>query len=179
MVATNILQRKVHLAMHNIIGVKNKFAVLAGPTKKTVLHFWRMVWEYKVQVIAMLTKCVEMGKVSLCIHNTNKYNHFKSFQKKCLQYWPESLHETVTHGDMLNVTFSSSTSFAECEIRKFKVKSVSMKQYQLYFTLILPYTALGTGKEIAESDSVSLHCLARSWRARKCHVSHQFHSLCA
>ena len=64
---------------------------------------------------------------SHCVHNTNKYNYLKSFQKKCLQYWPESLHETVTHGDMLNVIFSSATSFAEYEVRKFKVKSVRMK----------------------------------------------------
>ena len=35
----------------------------AGPMKQTVDDFWRMVWEYKVQGIVTLTKCVEMGKV--------------------------------------------------------------------------------------------------------------------
>ena len=35
----------------------------AGPMKQTVDDFWRMVWEYKVQGIVALTRCVEMGKV--------------------------------------------------------------------------------------------------------------------
>ena len=40
---------------------------VVGPMKRTVLHFWRMVWEYRVQAIVMLTKCVEMGKVNHCM----------------------------------------------------------------------------------------------------------------
>ena len=36
-----------------------------GPMKETVTHFWRMVWEYKIQAIVMLTRCFEMGKVSI------------------------------------------------------------------------------------------------------------------
>ena len=62
-----------------------------------------------------------------CFLHTLEYISLKSLQKKCFQYWPESLHETITPGDMLSVTFSSSTLFAEYEVRKFKVKSVRMK----------------------------------------------------
>ena len=29
----------------------------------TVADFWRMVWQYKINHIVMLTKCLEAGKV--------------------------------------------------------------------------------------------------------------------
>ena len=44
---------------------------------------------------------------------------------ECTQYWPERLHETTTLGNGYTVTLSSSLPFAEYEIRKFKVQSVS------------------------------------------------------
>ena len=34
----------------------------------TVSDFWRMVWEYKIATIVMLTRCVEMSKVCLGVH---------------------------------------------------------------------------------------------------------------
>ena len=30
----------------------------------TVADFWRMVWQYKINHIVMLTKCLEAGRVS-------------------------------------------------------------------------------------------------------------------
>ena len=91
----------------------------------TIDHFWRMVWEYKIQVIIMLTRCVEMSRVS---HNTNCiHNIFQCMatQEKCAMYWPESVNTSITTADMLKVTLSSSMPFAEYEIREFKVRSVS------------------------------------------------------
>jgi len=37
----------------------------AGPTKNSVDDFWRMIWEYDVATIFMLTHLVENGKVRL------------------------------------------------------------------------------------------------------------------
>ncbi|ELT96726.1 hypothetical protein CAPTEDRAFT_172805 [Capitella teleta] len=43
-----------------------------GPMDNTAQHFWQMVWEQEVEVIAMLTKLMEHGK------------------PKCFRYWPEA-----------------------------------------------------------------------------------------
>ena len=43
-----------------------------GPLPITTSDFWRMVWEQKCQVVAMVTLDMECGKV------------------KCHRYWPES-----------------------------------------------------------------------------------------
>ena len=39
-----------------------------GPTPATKNDFWRMVWEYDVDMIVMLTKRLETGKVRLYQH---------------------------------------------------------------------------------------------------------------
>ncbi|XP_062975619.1 tyrosine-protein phosphatase non-receptor type 18 [Elgaria multicarinata webbii] len=62
-----------------IQGVDNRRCYIAtqGPLPHTVLDFWRMVWQYRVKVIVMACREVEMGK------------------KKCERYWPlaeEALH---------------------------------------------------------------------------------------
>ena len=44
---------------------KREYAVVQGPLPATVNDFWRLVWEQKARAIVMLTKCVEMGKVSV------------------------------------------------------------------------------------------------------------------
>ena len=38
----------------------------SGPMPNTISDFWRMIWEYKLQNIVMLTKCMEAGRV--CTH---------------------------------------------------------------------------------------------------------------
>ncbi|KAH0628947.1 hypothetical protein JD844_010612 [Phrynosoma platyrhinos] len=55
-----------------IQGVDNKRCYIAtqGPLPHTVLDFWRMIWQYRVKVIVMACREVEMGK------------------KKCERYWP-------------------------------------------------------------------------------------------
>ncbi|CAI8015243.1 Receptor-type tyrosine-protein phosphatase alpha [Geodia barretti] len=85
----------------------NRYIAAQAPLNETIDHFWRMVWEYEIEAIVMLTKCVEMTR------------------EKSAQYWPESLCETITPGDRLSVTLSSSTPYAEYYVRKLLVKHLT------------------------------------------------------
>ncbi|CAI8036777.1 Tyrosine-protein phosphatase Lar, partial [Geodia barretti] len=85
----------------------NKYIAAQAPLNETIDHFWRMVWEYEIEAIVMLTKCVEMTR------------------EKSAQYWPESLSEIITPGDRLSVTLSSSTPYAEYHVRKLLVKHLT------------------------------------------------------
>ena len=83
-----------------------------------------MVWEYEIEAIVMLTKCVEMTRVSLSLWSLFVNSDSCVPQEKSAQYWPESLSETITPGDRLSVTLSSSTPYAEYHVRKLLVKHV-------------------------------------------------------
>jgi len=54
----------------------NTYIATQGPLPQTIFDFWRMVWQYDVQIILMLTKILENGRM------------------KCHKYWPEAEHET-------------------------------------------------------------------------------------
>ncbi|XP_031650355.1 tyrosine-protein phosphatase non-receptor type 22 isoform X8 [Oncorhynchus kisutch] len=60
-----------------IKGVSGARAYIAtqGPLPHTVLDFWRMLWEYNIEVIVMACREYEMGR------------------KKCERYWPEKQEE--------------------------------------------------------------------------------------
>ena len=76
-----------------------------------------------MQAIIMLTRCVEMGKVS---HNVFSKSVIISLntQEKCVQYWPSKLHDRYS-GDRFTVTLTSTTPHVEYGIRHFEVHSVS------------------------------------------------------
>ncbi|KFP29303.1 Tyrosine-protein phosphatase non-receptor type 20, partial [Colius striatus] len=60
------------------VGEKEHFYIITqGPLPVTVADFWQMVWESESDVIAMMTKEVELGQV------------------KCHRYWPEPSHDSI------------------------------------------------------------------------------------
>ena len=102
-------------------------SLLSAPLIETIDHFWRMIWEYGVETIVMLTRCVELSRVSYptCLVVCVNHETSTTTQDKCAQYWPESLNENITPGDRISVTLLASTPYAEYHIRKFLVKHVS------------------------------------------------------
>ena len=42
-----------------------------GPLAETVDDFWRMIWEFKLPTIVMLTHLVEMSKVYTCTKDSH------------------------------------------------------------------------------------------------------------
>ncbi|XP_060589350.1 tyrosine-protein phosphatase non-receptor type 12-like isoform X2 [Ruditapes philippinarum] len=65
-----------------------------GPVQTTVYDFWRMIIQYKVKVIAMACKLIEMGK------------------RKCEQYWPDMEEDVEEYRD-ITVTLVSTEDIAD------------------------------------------------------------------
>ncbi|XP_075574035.1 FERM and PDZ domain-containing protein 2 [Pelecanus crispus] len=60
------------------VGEEEHFYIITqGPLPSTMADFWQMVWESESDVIAMMTKEVELGQV------------------KCHRYWPEPPHDSI------------------------------------------------------------------------------------
>lgn len=68
---------------------EKKFICTQGPTPQTFFDFWRMIWEQKVVVVVMVTRCQERGRT------------------KCGQYWPKYEDETVTYGHLTVTNIAS------------------------------------------------------------------------
>ena len=68
-----------------------------GPLSKTVVDFWRMVWQEHVHTVVMVTNIKENNKV------------------KCHQYWPNT-EDTASFGPF-TVTLSEQQMFADYTIR--------------------------------------------------------------
>ncbi len=75
---------------------------IIGPKDKTVVDYWRMVWEEQVAVVVMVTRCVEVGK------------------RKCAQYWPESDSGSSKHGNY-SITVSNVQKCEGYDLRTFKL----------------------------------------------------------
>ena len=62
---------------------------VTAPLTQTIDHFWRMVWECNVEAIVMLTKCVEMNRVSWNESNSALFtlkNHRRKVQSTGLTH---------------------------------------------------------------------------------------------
>ncbi|XDV46065.1 hypothetical protein PO909_014028 [Leuciscus waleckii] len=101
-----------------IKGVLGSRAYIAtqGPLPNTVLDFWRMLWEYNVQVVVMACREFEMGR------------------KKCERYWPESK-EDVFMCEPFTIHYESDENKGEYLIRTLKVtcKQESRTLKQLHY----------------------------------------------
>ncbi|XP_016378006.1 tyrosine-protein phosphatase non-receptor type 22-like isoform X1 [Sinocyclocheilus rhinocerous] len=101
-----------------IKGVLGSRAYIAtqGPLPNTVLDFWRMLWEYNVQVIVMACREFEMGR------------------KKCERYWPESKDEVFVC-EPFTIYYESDENKGEYLTRTLKVtfKQVSRTLKQLHY----------------------------------------------
>lgn len=105
-----ILTQGMYIMLDIVAGTGNLNCFVAsdaGPKDKTVMDFWRMVWEKQVCVIVMVTKCVELGK------------------RKCAQYWPESDAGCDKHGQF-TVTV---TKLQNCEGYDVRTLQLSFKVY--------------------------------------------------
>ncbi|XP_070577123.1 receptor-type tyrosine-protein phosphatase O-like [Ptychodera flava] len=80
-----------------------EFIATQGPLPETNDDFWRMIWEYNVKTVVMLTECTERGKV------------------KCDHYWPPD-NEPVHYGD-IQVNIVSEEMFAEWTLKEFNLEN--------------------------------------------------------
>lgn len=72
--------------------------LLTGPTDKTVVDFWRLVWQVRAPTIVMITNLIEGTRV------------------KCSQYWPE---RGAQEYGPFKVILKDQTVFADYTIRTF------------------------------------------------------------
>ena len=74
--------------------------LLIGPLPKTVVDFWRLVWQEKPPSIVMVTNIKEGNKI------------------KCQQYWPETGNKSF---GPFQITITDQQVFADYTIRTFQV----------------------------------------------------------
>ncbi|KAH9492844.1 hypothetical protein Btru_023851 [Bulinus truncatus] len=89
-----------------IRGGVSYIAAMSPFNDDTVLDFWRMIYQRKIETIVMMTNVLEGGIV------------------KCAEYWPPCSETVSTLGHFLIQTVST-RSYADYVIRKIKVKSQS------------------------------------------------------
>ncbi|CAI8026225.1 Receptor-type tyrosine-protein phosphatase delta [Geodia barretti] len=86
---------------------RQEYIATQGPLPNTVEDFWRLVWDYNVFSIVMLTNLTEKMKV------------------KCSQYWPSADSQTYAG---ITVTFKTITNNADFVVRTFDVKRVDSEE---------------------------------------------------
>ncbi|XP_052809518.1 receptor-type tyrosine-protein phosphatase eta-like [Mya arenaria] len=79
-----------------------EYIATQGPIQATFDDFWRMVWEQNVDMIVMLTKLVENGRI------------------KCDKYWPD-VNKPKYYGDLL-VSVASESKLSDYILRIFEIK---------------------------------------------------------
>ena len=87
-------------------------------------------------------------------------------QEKCAQYWPERPQHKCS-GNKFTVTLISTMSYMEYCIRCFEIQNVSDPYTTTSLSVCVCAFHLqadsGYRKQLNESHSVPLHCMARPW----------------
>uniref|UniRef100_K1PLE8 Plasminogen n=1 Tax=Magallana gigas TaxID=29159 RepID=K1PLE8_MAGGI len=94
---------------------KNQFIACQGPTPNTLVDFWSMVWQERVDQIVMLTNLKEGTRT------------------KCDQYWP-NLETSMTLGDN-SVHTLDEKQYANYVIRKMKLTNQKEQYKTIFLTL--------------------------------------------
>ncbi|KAL9960413.1 hypothetical protein ACROYT_G033865 [Oculina patagonica] len=98
---------------------KNAYLALQGPLPRTVDDFWRLIASHRCQIVIMVCREIEMGKL------------------KCKRYWPESKDEILTFAG-LEISLISEDNLAE----GFIMRTMCMKSDKEEMTVTqLQYTA--------------------------------------
>ncbi|XP_012937435.1 receptor-type tyrosine-protein phosphatase eta [Aplysia californica] len=94
-----------------------EYIAAQGPMPSTVPDFWRMVWEQKCKVIAMLS------------------DQMKGWKGKGKSYWPKNLNESVEYGDVAVKMTQFSMINNKYTIRKFQISKGSDTRQLTHFCL--------------------------------------------
>lgn len=109
-------------------------SVPPGPKPEMIYNFWRMVWQEQCASIVMITKLVEVGRVSgtggwaggrvgpMGAKSTLKPVLWGGAQVKCSRYWPE---DSDMYGD-IKITLVKTETLAEYVVRTFALERVSL-----------------------------------------------------
>lgn len=99
-----------------------KYAYIAcqGPLPTTLCDFWQMVLEQKSNVIAMMTREVEGGKV------------------KCQRYWPDTPRTAEMVDDRLQITLLKDQHLDNFVIRLIEVKDVHVSVRSAFTPVFQP-----------------------------------------
>lgn len=89
-----------------------------GPLPTTLSDFWQMVLEQKSNVIAMMTREVEGGKV------------------KCQRYWPDTPMTAEMVDDRLQITLIKDQFLENFGIRLIEVKDIQVGSHTDFLLLI-------------------------------------------
>lgn len=108
-----------------------------GPLPTTLCDFWQMVLEQKSNVIAMMTREVEGGKV------------------KCQRYWPDTPRTAEMVDDRLQITLIKDQYLDNFVIRVIEVKDVQVSLYSdLMLILMLSNDSSRCNRHIDERFSL-------------------------
>uniref|UniRef100_A0A8D3DT07 protein-tyrosine-phosphatase n=1 Tax=Scophthalmus maximus TaxID=52904 RepID=A0A8D3DT07_SCOMX len=121
----------------------NHFIATQGPKQETLYDFWRMVWQENCFSIVMITKLVEVGRVSDVQSPSLSCHH----PVKCCKYWPD---DSEMYGD-IKITLLKTETLAEYTVRTFALErrgySTKHEVRQFHFTSWpehgVPYHATG------------------------------------